>query len=168
MLTMYPTVNYMVLNSDAKVPERAKDGDAGMDLVATENVALWAGETKLVHTGIAIELPKGFAGLVMPRSGLALKGITLSNCVGLIDSGYRGEIGVELHNNNPSRIIERTADGSVVVRDNLTPFAIHRGDRIAQLVIIAVATPALCQVSELGASQRGVGGFGSTGVRERP
>jgi dUTP pyrophosphatase len=167
MLTMYPTVNYVMLDSNAKAPRPAKEGDAGMDLVATEDALLYAGETKLVHTGIAIELPKGFAGLVMPRSGLALKGITLSNCVGLIDSGYRGEIGVELHNNNPSRTVERTKDG-IVVRDNLTPFPIHKGDRIAQLVIIAVATATMCQVSELGTSQRGTGGFGSTGVRERP
>jgi dUTP pyrophosphatase len=164
---MYPTVNYVVLDGDAEAPEYAKDGDAGMDLVATEDALLYAGETKLVHTGIAIELPKGFAGLVMPRSGLALKGITLSNCVGLIDSGYRGEIGVELHNNNPSRVLESTREG-IIVLDNLTPFAIHKGDRIAQLVIIAIATATMCQVSELGASQRGTGGFGSTGVKERP
>lgn len=167
MLTMYPTINFVMLNDDAKVPKPAKDGDAGMDLVATEDAVLWAGETKLVKTGIAMEIPKGFAGLVMPRSGLALKGITLSNCVGLIDSGYRGEIGVELHNNNPSRIVENGEFGTIV-RDNLVPFAVHKGDRIAQLVIVAVAMATMCQVNELGASQRGTGGFGSTGVRERP
>ena len=167
MLTMYPNINYTMLDDDAVVPKYANDGDAGMDLVSIEDVSLFAGETMMVRTGIAIEIPRGFAGLVMPRSGLALNGINLANCVGLIDSGYRGEVKVELHNNNPSRIIKREK-GGISVRDNIEAFEVHKGDRIAQLVIVSVATATMCLVNRLGASQRGTEGFGSTGISERP
>jgi dUTP pyrophosphatase len=135
------------LTAVARAPARAHDDDAGYDLHAAEAASLGPGERASVGTGIAVAIPDGHAGLVLPRSGLALRhGIALVNAPGLIDAGYRGEVRVLLLNT------DREATFHVVV-----------GDRIAQLVIVKHATPALTEVDELGDSARGAGGFGSSG-----
>lgn len=132
---------------DAVVPSYARVGDAGADLVAAEDVVLAAGGGRgLVATGVALALPDGCAGLVMPRSGLALRhGVTVLNAPGLIDSGYRGELKVLLVN---------TGDAE---------YRVSRGDRIAQLVVQHVEQAAFLAVDELPGSERGEGGFGHTG-----
>ena len=138
-----------VLPSDAmyQLPRFAHDGDAGADLTASEAVALEPGERALVPTGMAMAIPEGYAGLVLPRSGMAIRsGVTVINAPGLIDAGYRGELRVALINHG------REA------------FTIERGDRIAQLVIVAVERPVYIEVDALDESGRGDGGFGSTGV----
>jgi dUTP pyrophosphatase len=136
------------LDPAAKLPERAYDGDAGYDLCAAEAVRLGPGERAQVRTGIAIELPSRSAGLVLPRSGLAARhGIALVNAPGLIDAGYRGEIGVLLLNT-----------------DREATFEVAAGDRIAQLVVIRVETPDVIEVEELAPSRRAAGGFGSSGT----
>jgi dUTP pyrophosphatase len=135
------------LDPAAVLPRRAHPGDAGYDLCALEALTLAPGERAMVRTGVAIELPEGHAGWVVPRSGLAARhGIALVNAPGLIDAGYRGEVGVLLLNT-----------------DREAPFELAAGERIAQLVIAAVAAPEVQEVEELAASARGGGGFGSTG-----
>jgi dUTP pyrophosphatase len=137
------------LTDEARPPAQAQDGDAGYDLHAAEAAALPAGHRASVGTGLAVEIPAGHAGLVLPRSGLALRhGITLVNAPGLIDSGYRGEVRVLLINT-----------------DAIEPFNIEVGDRIAQLVIVRHDSPELVEVESLADSTRGDGGFGSTGRR---
>jgi dUTP pyrophosphatase len=129
------------------LPSRAYAGDAGLDLHALEESYLGPGERAAVPTGIAIEIPDGLAGLVLPRSGLAFKhGIALVNAPGLIDSGYRGEVRVLLLNTDRSE-----------------PYTVAAGDRIAQLLLIRYETPPLIEVDELAESERGGGGFGSSG-----
>jgi len=134
------------LREDAVLPTRAYEGDAGLDLAACERVELGPGERAAVPTGIAVAIPDGYAGLVMPRSGLAVKhGIGKVNSPGLIDSGYRGELKVVLLNT-----------------DRNEPFVVEPGMRIAQLVVVPVATPDTVEVQELPASERGDKGFGSS------
>ena len=138
-----------VVRSDASLPlpAYAREGDAGLDLAAAAPATLAPGGRALVSTGLRVAIPEGYAGLVLPRSGLALRaGVTVLNAPGLIDSGYRGEIGVLLVNHGAESV------------------AIGRGERIAQLVIQPVARASLMEVRELGESRRGAGGFGSTGV----
>ncbi len=136
------------LDADLPLPSYARAGDAGADLVAREDVALRRGGGRaLVGTGMALALPHGYAGFVQPRSGLAMRhGVTCLNTPGLIDSGYRDELRVLLVNTDPD------AD-----------YAVHRGDRIAQLVIQRVEQAEFLPVDELDASERGTGGFGHTG-----
>jgi dUTP pyrophosphatase len=134
------------LRDDAVLPSRAYDEDAGLDLAACEGAVLEPGERAVVGTGLALEIPAGYAGFVQPRSGLAARhGISVVNAPGLIDSGYRGEIRVVLLNTD--------AHDSFVV----TP-----GMRIAQLVIAPVATVDVREVHELATSGRGERGFGSS------
>jgi dUTP pyrophosphatase len=136
------------LDPDAVLPRRAHPGDAGYDLCALEDLVLGPGERAMVRTGIAIELPDGHAGWVVPRSGLAARhGIALVNAPGLIDAGYRGEVRVLLLNTD---------------RDHA--FEIAAGDRIAQLVMVRVETPNVEEVTALTATDRGEGGFGSSGA----
>ena len=130
-------------------PERAHAGDAGYDLRSVEEVDLAPGERALVRTGISVAIPDGYAGLVLPRSGLAVRhGISLVNTPGLIDSGYRGEIQVPLINH-----------------DRHETFRIEKGTRIAQLVLVRAAAAAFTEVESLESSSdgRGEGGFGSSG-----
>ncbi len=141
----------LALDPELALPAYAHDHDAGFDLLARESLQLAAGGGRaLVPTGIALAIPEGYAGLVLPRSGLAAKhGITCLNAPGLIDAGYRGELKVILINHDPEQSYE-----------------IKRGDRIAQLVIVAVATAQLTMVQtaqELGETARDEGGFGSSG-----
>jgi dUTP pyrophosphatase len=140
-------LGFIRLRPDARMPTRAHDGDAGLDLCAVEPTLLGPGERASVPTGIAVEIPPGHAGLVLPRSGLALRhGIALVNSPGLIDAGYRGELRVLLLNTDREAEFE------------LTP-----GDRIAQLVVVAVLNAAPVEVTELSDSERAGGGFGSSG-----
>lgn len=136
------------LDADLPLPGYAKPGDAGMDIYSRVDSILLPGERKLIPTGIAIALPDGYVALAHPRSGLALKhGISMVNTPGTIDAAYRGELAVILINH-----------------DRLIPFAIKRGDRIAQLVFQQVERATLIEVSSLPGSGRAGGGFGSTGV----
>ena len=136
------------LDPAAKLPVRAHDDDAGYDLHALQEARLAPGERATIRTGIAIELPPGHAGLVLPRSGLAARhGIAIVNAPGLIDAGYRGELKVLLLNT-----------------DTTATFDVAAGDRIAQLVIVAVAVPDVVEADALAATERGAGGLGSSGV----
>ncbi len=136
------------LDSDLALPSYAKPGDAGADLVANEDVTLAPGGGRaLIGTGIAIAIPRGYAGFVQPRSGLALRhGVTCLNTPGLIDSGYRDELKVLLINTDPSE-----------------PYEVQRGDRIAQLVIQSVEEVIWEEAEQLDETERGQGGFGHSG-----
>ena len=141
------TLRYTRLLSTAVPPARAHPEDAGLDLCAAEPAVLGPGERASVGTGIAVAIPEGRAGLVLPRSGLAARhGIALVNSPGLIDSGYRGEIRVLLLNTDRSEA-----------------FALEPGDRIAQLLVVRHEAPELAEVETLDLTVRGAGGFGSTG-----
>jgi dUTP pyrophosphatase len=136
------------LDERAKLPARAYPGDAGLDLYALEGTTLEPGARASIGTGVAVEIPEGQAGLVLPRSGLAARhGLALVNAPGLIDAGYRGEIRVLLLNT-----------------DRAEPVTIVRGDRIAQLVLVKVETPEVTEAAVLEVSARGDGGFGSSGT----
>ena len=130
------------------LPAYARAGDAALDLASNVDVELGAGERAMIPTGVAVAIPEGYAGLVLPRSGLASReGLTLSNSPGLIDSGYRGELTCAVVNLDRDRSVK-----------------ISRGQRIAQLLIVPVAAVDPVWVEELPASERGEGGFGSTGA----
>lgn len=142
------SVKIKKLNENAILPTYGTEFSAGADLYACEGeeVVIGAGETKLIHTGIAIEIPCGYVGLIYARSGLATKrGLAPANKVGVIDSDYRGEIMVALHNH--SSVAQSIADG----------------ERVAQIVFTPYATASFCLVDTLEESERGAGGFGSTG-----
>jgi dUTP pyrophosphatase len=135
------------LDAGVPVPSYAKRGDAGADLVTTVDVVIEPGERVTVGTGVAIALPEGYAGFVHPRSGLAARaGLSVVNTPGTIDSGYRGEIRVCLINHDPRQPVE-----------------LRRGDRVAQLVVQRVEHAVFREVDDLGDSERGAGGYGSTG-----
>ena len=136
------------LDPELPLPQRAHRGDAGADLYAAETVTLEPGERALISTGIAIALPLGMVGLIHPRSGLAAKhGLSIVNTPGTVDADYRGEIKVCLINQDPREA-----------------FTVERGMRIAQLVVQRVELPGFVEVEELDATERGAGGYGSTGV----
>jgi dUTP pyrophosphatase len=140
-------LRYRRLTPAARPPGRAHEGDAGYDLRAAEPASLGPGERASVGTGIAVAIPDGYAGLVLPRSGLAARhGIALVNAPGLIDSGYRGELRVLLLNTDRSE-----------------PFDVAEGDRIAQLLLVRAEAPELKEAEELDETARGEGGFGSSG-----
>lgn len=135
------------VDPDVPAPSYARAGDAGADLVTTEDVVLAPGERAVVGTGVAIALPPGHAGFVHPRSGLAARvGLSIVNTPGTIDAGYRGEIKVCLVNLDP-----------------VTPVELARGDRIAQLIVQRVEHAEFAEVAELEPTERGAGGYGSTG-----
>lgn len=135
------------LRPDAVLPVRQHAADAGLDLCAVEPVRLGPGERAMVPTGLAVAIPVGFAGVVAPRSGLAARhGLTLVNTPGIVDAGYRGELRVLLLNT-----------------DREATFTAAAGERIAQLLVVPVALPAVVEVQDLDATDRGAGGFGSTG-----
>ena len=140
-------LRYRRLTPEARPPTRAHDDDAGFDLHAVESASIPPGERASVGTGVAVAIPEGHAGLVVPRSGLAARhGISLVNAPGLIDAGYRGELRILLMNGDPD-----------------DTFTVEPGDRIAQLVVVALAGPRLEEVAELDPTGRGERGFGSTG-----
>ena len=171
-MTMYPTIP-TVLKDGTQLISYAHEGDAGLDLCATEDVTLMPQEWQMVGSGVSMAIPKGFAGLVVPRSGMGCKGLVLKNTLGIIDAGYRGEIKVPLLNNNPKtgrlvvRVI-RTALGKVLCDRRIEPegtIHVHKGDRVAQLLIIPVSQATLVVCESLDETERNVKGFGSTGVR---
>ncbi|MGH9759601.1 MAG: dUTP diphosphatase [Blastocatellia bacterium] len=138
-----------LLDPTIPLPGYQHEGDAGLDLPSRVNITLEPGERAMVPTGIALAIPKGYAGFVLPRSGLAARnGISLVNTPGLIDSGYRGEVTVVMINT-----------------DKNAAFSVKKGDRIAQLVIQRVETVDVIEVDDLDDTTRGAGGFGSTGLR---
>jgi len=140
-------LRFQILNEAAILPSRAHSGDAGLDLHSAQSAHIGPGERWQISTGLAVEIPEGHAGFVLPRSGNALRyGISLVNAPGLIDAGYRGEIGVLLQNNDPAEI-----------------FRVKPGDRIAQIVVVPIVTLEPVAVDSLGDSERGAGGFGSSG-----
>lgn len=128
-------------------PYRANPTDAGADLVAKENTWLYNGERKLVKTGVAVEIPKGYVGLLIPRSSLSKLGITMTNSIGVIDSDYRGELMASLMYHGEHC------------------YEIQQGQRIVQLVIVPILLPEFNIVNKLDTTARGEGGFGSTGVK---
>ena len=136
------------LDPDLALPVYARDGDAGADLVAREDARLAAGGGRaVVPTGVAVAIPEGYAGFVLPRSGLAAcHGVTLLNAPGLIDAGYRGEVMVVLVNTDP-----------------VSPYQVRRGDRVAQLVIQRIEPVQFTLVDDLSTTERGTGGFGHSG-----
>lgn len=137
-----------LLDPSVEVPSYAYEGDAGLDLRSSEDVTLAPFERSLISTGLAVAIPEGYAGFVQPRSGLALKqGLSMANTPGLIDAHYRGELKICAINLDSEKSIE-----------------VKRGDRIAQLVIQKVPVVDLCIVDELDETDRGAGGFGSSGV----
>jgi dUTP pyrophosphatase len=137
------------LHLDAELPTAQHPGDAGLDLRSVADIVVAPGERAMVPTGVSVAIPEGHAGLVLPRSGLASKwGLTLANAPGLIDAGYRGEVIC-----------------AVVNLDRETAVAIAKGDRIAQLVIVAIPPVMSTWAEELPETARGEGGFGSTGDR---
>ncbi|RWQ69831.1 dUTP diphosphatase [Bacillus cereus] len=137
---------------DVELPKYAKPGDSGFDLVAAENTIIWPGETKVVPTGLAFEIPPGYELQVRPRSGIT-RNTKLRIVLGTVDSGYRGEVGVLVDNN------ERP------ISLNMKAHVIEKGTRIAQGVIAPVITAHFVEADELSESDRGTGGFGSTGVK---
>ncbi len=139
-------VNFSKLDKELPDPIRAHPGDAGIDLYARQPVDLKPGERAVVPTGISLAIPEGYAGLVVPRSGYAARaGIGVVNSPGVIDSGYRGEVAV------------------ILINHGSEPVWFDRGDRIAQLVVVPVPEFSWVETEELPASERGGGGFGSTG-----
>jgi dUTP pyrophosphatase len=141
-------VPFQRLHPDARLPTTSHPGDAGLDLCAVEDVEVAPGARAMVPTGVAVAIPEGHAGLVLPRSGLASRaGLTLSNAPGLIDAGYRGEVIC-----------------AVVNLDRETPVRIAKGDRVAQLVVVALPQVKPTWAERLTETSRGVGGFGSTGT----
>ena len=140
-------VHIQQLDAALPLPSYARPDDAGLDLYAAETVTLAPGARALVPTGIALAIPPGFAGLVLPRSGLALRdGVTVLNTPGLVDAGYRGEI------------------KALMINHGQEPVTLRRGDRIAQLVVQRVEHVTLLPAAGLAPSARGAGGFGSTGA----
>jgi dUTP pyrophosphatase len=134
------------LRDDAVLPAQAYTGDAGLDLAACGRHEVGPGERAVIPTGLAVEIPEGYGGFVLPRSGLAAhSGITLLNAPGLIDAGYRGEVQVVFHNT-----------------DRIEPFVVEPGMRVAQLVVLPVPGIALVEQEELTLSERGERGFGSS------
>ena len=141
------TLGFKRIHPEATLPAYAHASDAGMDVRSVEDVTIPVGGRALVHTGLVMELPPRYEAQVRPRSGLALKhGVTVLNTPGTIDAGYRGEVGVILANFGDA------------------PFAVKKGDKIAQLVIAPVTQPVVVEVADVNATDRGAGGFGSTGV----
>lgn len=141
-------INIHRLSEEAVVPSNAYHGDAGFDLVSVESVEISPKETRKVKTGIIIEIPEGYGGFILPRSGMSVNNhITIPNSPGLIDSGYRGEVLVALHNNSEKR------------------YEVNAGDRIAQMVIMQVSQTNFNEVSieKISDTERSTGGFGSSG-----
>lgn len=170
-------VNIKRLHEDAVIPKYAHDGDAGFDLVAVEDVIIEPGETALVKTGLAFELPDGYEMQIRPRSGITLK-TKLRVQLGTVDSHYRGEVGVIVDNlaqntakrrgvdvdiNYPLVHIDGTPSKLCVFNNNAI-YKIRKGDRIAQAVIAPIARAQFTEVDTLGETARGDGGFGSSGV----
>jgi len=140
----------MIVKKAELTPSRAHPTDAGADLKTENKETIKPGETVMINTGVILEIPKGYCGMIVPRSGLGSKGIRLKSTVGIIDSDYRGELLVALENNGKQ------------------PVFIAENERVAQLLIIPVSFPTFVPVKKLSVTGRGTGGFGSTGTVEKP
>ena len=141
------TVKFRRIHPDATLPSYAHEGDAGMDVRSVEDLEIAPGARALVHTGLVMMLPPGWEAQVRPRSGLALKfGVTVLNTPGTIDAGYRGEVGV------------------ILVNFGEAPFKVAKGDKVAQIVVAPVTRAEIVESAEVDETERGSGGFGSTGV----
>ena len=140
------SLKVMQSEGEGHLPRYEHEGDAGMDLRAVEDCVIPPGESFMVRTGLRVEIPDGYVGLVFPRSGLGSRGITMRNAVGVIDSGYRGEVKCALWNTTG------------------TPFEVLRGNRVCQMVVMPYARCEVVPVESLTDSQRGTDGYGSTGV----
>lgn len=158
------TLGFKKVHPDAKIPTYAHVGDAGMDVYAISDQLLDLNVPTLVKTGLVADIPAGYEIQVRPRSGLALKGVTVFNAPGTIDAKYRGEIGVVLYavKGNCS-ITSGSKDENGSKSSSVDLFQIHKGDRIAQLVVAPVTTCEPFEVTEVSDTDRGAGGFGSTG-----
>lgn len=150
MNTLHPTVRVKKLRDDAVIPVKAHATDAAYDLCVCEDITLLPGEYVKAGTGLAFAIPEGWCGMIYPRSGLGCKGLVLRNTVGVIDSSYRGEVMLTLWNTS--------AD----------PIQLHAGDRVAQMCIELVPDSTLVEVEELDETDRGTGGFGSSGISGGP
>lgn len=158
-------LGFKKLDPEATLPRYAHEGDAGMDVFALEDVELLYGRPTLVHTGIAAEIPDGYEIQVRARSGLALKGVTVWNSPGTVDSKYRGEIGVVLMFTKHFDKVLHESPGAVTSKDVIVrSFKISKGDRIAQLVLSPVTFAVPEEIQDLTATVRGAAGFGSTGA----
>lgn len=143
------------LHKEAKLPTRNKKTDAGLDLYALADIFLPYGTTRIIPTGVAIEIPEGFVGKIEDRSGMAAKGLRTG--AGVIDTGYAGEVGVVLHN------LTCEKDYLTIMESTMSGYQIKRGDKIAQILLYRVETPDVIEVEELWTSERGSAGYGSSG-----
>lgn len=150
MNTLHPTVRVKKLRDDAVIPVKAHPTDAAYDLCVREDMTLAPNEFRMAGTGLAFAIPERWRGMIYPRSGLGCKGLVLRNTVGVIDSSYRGEVMLTLWNTS--------AD----------PIQLHAGDRVAQMCIELVPDSTLVEVDELDETERGTGGFGSSGISGGP
>ena len=155
MMTLHPTIEFKRVNPDAQIPTKAHPSDAAYDLCAMEDVTLRPGEWKMVGSGIACAIPEGFCGMVYPRSGMGCKGLVFKNTVGVIDSHVWKDRPSPDSNTTITELVPNTK-GTIRVR---------KGDRVAQMRIELVPDTTLVEVEELDATDRGEGGFGSSGVR---
>lgn len=152
-------VNFKKLNPLASIPSRSKEGDAGYDMTAVDIEI--KNNILTVHTGIAIEIPRGYAGFLFPRSSICKTDLSLTNSVGVIDSNYRGEIMCKFRINDT--VIEQNNDNLYLINSRIKPRLYSVGDRCCQLIILPVPDITFEEQSELSSSERGTGGFGSTG-----
>ena len=186
MNSFYPPIP-TTLQGDATLPAYVHEGDAGVDLCSTEDVTLYPGEWQMVGSKLSMAIPAGFVGLVVPRSGLGCKGLVLKNTIGIIDSCYRGEIGIPLFNNNPTHVWYYAPDGNeneilrgalgslfrsfaeevakkpVLIENKDGVIHVRKGDRVAQMLIVPAAIATFLQVASLDDTERGENGFGSSG-----
>jgi dUTP pyrophosphatase len=161
------------LREDAVIPEYAHEGDAGFDLVAVEDVIIEPGQVRVVKTGLAFEVPPGYELQVRPRSGVSLKtDLRVANSPGTVDAPYRGEVGVLLWNSRHNKDdvttnTVKTLKGPDIIDEEfpMGTYLIRKGDRVAQGVIVPVMRAQFIEVDELSDTERGAGGFGSTGVK---
>ena len=169
-------INVMKLDPNAKLPTRGSEYAAGWDLYALNSEIIEPGECKLIHTGLALEIPDGYFGAIYARSGLATKqGLRPANCVGVIDSDYRGEVCVALRNDNPAGEFRNYPVGHIdgttgvcreeFVSNHSACKYISAGDRVAQLIIQKFDNVEFVESAELSTTDRGEGGFGSTGTK---
>ena len=153
------TFNVKRLTETAQLPTQANPSDAGWDLYADEDTEIWPGETTLISTGISLEIPNGYVGLIWDRSSMGVKGV--HRYAGVIDSGYRGEIKVCLHNSNQERVSRFLSH--VVDKNKVGVLTVSRGDRIAQILFQEAPVFKLVETDTLVETARGAGGFGSSG-----
>ena len=163
------TIKFKKMHEDAVVPFKKHHNDAGFDLCAIEDIIIPPGETKVIKLGIGFDIPKGHMLQLCARSSISKKGLIISNGVGIIDEGYKGEVAIALHNPLHSALTQDFLDnGAAVVKKvvNLeSGKLVRKGERIAQVVLVPVVYPELEEVHELEESERGTGGFGSTGEK---